>query len=118
MTATSQSAEGVLDALGSQTRRDILQLLRESPLTVGAIALQLPVSRPAVSKHLRILEEAGLVGFQASGTKNIFHIRPAGFQEARVYLEIFWDEALANYQQAAAEMTGGINEPTLNQEGR
>ncbi len=107
MTDSPQPADLVLDALGSRTRRDILALLRERPLTVGAIATHLPISRPAVSKHLRILQEAGLVGFEPRGTSNIFYIRPAGFREARVYLEIFWDEALANFQQAAEEMNRG-----------
>ena len=107
MTEMYQPADEVLDALGSRTRRDILELLRESPLTVGAVANRLPISRPAVSKHLRILQEAGLVGFHSSGTRNIFHLRPAGFREARVYLEIFWDEALANFQQAAEKINQG-----------
>lgn len=73
-------------------------------MTVGAIATHLPVSRPAVSKHLRILQEAGLVAYNASGTRNIFYLRPAGFQEARVYLDLFWDEALANFQRVAEEI--------------
>jgi DNA-binding transcriptional ArsR family regulator len=103
LTLVSQPADRVLDALGNQTRRDILALLRESPLTVGGIASHLPISRPAVSKHLRILQEAGLVAYNASGTRNIFYLRPAGFHEARVYLDLFWDEALANFQRVAAE---------------
>ena len=96
-------ANRVLDALGNQTRRDILALLRESPMTVGSIATHLPISRPAVSKHLRILQGAGLVAYQASGARNIFYLRPAGFQEARAYLDLFWDEALANFQRVAEE---------------
>lgn len=90
-----------MDALGHQTRRDILQLLREEPLPVGAIAAQLPISRPAVSKHLRILSQAGLVEHDPSGTRNIFRLRPSGFEMARLYLENFWDRALANFQQVA-----------------
>lgn len=72
-------------------------------MTVGAIATRLPISRPAVSKHLRILQGAGLVAYNASGTRNVFYLRPAGFHEARVYLDLFWDEALANFQRVAAE---------------
>jgi predicted transcriptional regulator len=98
-----QQAERVLNALGHQTRRDILALLRAGPLPVGSIAVRLPISRPAVSKHLRILQQAGLVGYQASGTRNIFYLKPSGFHEAKVYLESFWDEALANFQRVAAE---------------
>ena len=78
-------------------------LLRESPLTVGAIATRFPISRPAVSKHLRILHEAGLVTYNPNGARNIFSLRPAGFRDARIYLDLFWDEALANFQRVAEE---------------
>jgi DNA-binding transcriptional ArsR family regulator len=101
MVTNADAADRVMDALGHQTRRDILHLLRGKPLPVGAIADQLPISRPAVSKHLRILNQAGLVEFAASGTRNIFRLRPSGFQTARLYLEDFWDQALANFQQVA-----------------
>lgn len=94
-------ADHVLDALGHQTRRDILALLKERPMAVGTIAKRLPVSRPAVSKHLRMLQTAGLVEFDVAGRRNIFRIRSAGFQTARSYLDSFWDEALANFQQVA-----------------
>lgn len=91
----------VLDALGHQTRRDILALLKAGPLPVGDIARRLPISRPAVSKHLRILEQAGLVDYTTRGTQNIFQLRLSGFSAARVYLESFWDEAPASFQQVA-----------------
>jgi predicted transcriptional regulator len=93
----------ILDALGDQVRRDILLLLRDGPLPVGAIARQFPISRPAISKHLRILEQAGLVAYSAQGTRNIFYLRPAGFAELKLYLELFWDSALANFQRVAEE---------------
>jgi predicted ArsR family transcriptional regulator len=93
----------VLDALGHQTRRDILALLRAEPLPVGDIASRLPISRPAVSKHLRILERAGLVQHTAHGTQNIFRLRQSGFSAARMYLESFWDEALVRFRQVAEE---------------
>ena len=96
-----QQAGRVLDALGNQVRREILTMLRERPLPVGAIADRLPVSRPAVSKHLRILEHAGLVMCRTSGTRNIFHLNARGFQDVRLYLELFWDEALLNFQRVA-----------------
>jgi predicted transcriptional regulator len=101
MVTESQLVDRVMDALGHQTRRDILALLKETALPVGDIAGHLPISRPAVSKHLRMLEQAGLVEHTASGTRNIFRLRAAGFGAARAYLEGFWDEALANFQRAA-----------------
>lgn len=70
---------------------------------VSSIATRLPISRPAVSKHLRILQEAGLVAYNADGTRNIFYLMPAGFREARMYLDQFWDEALANFKRVAEE---------------
>ena len=101
MVTINDSADRVMDALGHQTRRDILHLLRGASLPVGAIAEQLPISRPAVSKHLRILNQAGLVAYDANGTRNIFRLSPSGFQAARAYLENFWDQALVNFQQVA-----------------
>jgi predicted transcriptional regulator len=93
--------EHVMNALGDKHRRAILQFLRAQPLAVGDIAAQLPISRPAVSKHLRILEEAGLVSYTSHGTRNIFRIHRQGFEAARLYIESFWDEALSNFQRAA-----------------
>lgn len=99
----------VFNALGDQSRRKILSLLRNGPLAVGEIATQLPISRPAVSKHLRILEEAGLVGYQETGTRNIFYLQTVGFQAARAFLELFWNEALANFKQFS-EGSGPLDE--------
>lgn len=93
----------VMDALGHQTRRDILALLRAESLPVGDIASKLPISRPAVSKHLRILERAGLVQHTAHGTQNIFRLHHSGFSAARRYLDSFWDEALLRFQQVAED---------------
>lgn len=107
MLLETQSANIVMDALGHQTRRDILTLLRSGPMPVGAIAAQLPISRPAVSKHLRMLQHAGLVEYDPKGASNIFRLRYSGFQMARIYLDSFWDEALANFQQAVNEQTKG-----------
>jgi predicted ArsR family transcriptional regulator len=105
---TNEAQTGaILDALGHQTRRDILALLRAEPLPVGDIASRLPISRPAVSKHLRILERAGLVQHTAHGTQNIFRLRQSGFSAARIYLESFWDEALIRFQQAAKDAVEG-----------
>lgn len=91
----------VMNALGDKHRRSILRLLRAQPLAVGDIASQLPISRPAVSKHLRILTDAGLVTYTPQGTRNIFRINTHGFDTARTYIDSFWDEALASFQRAA-----------------
>jgi DNA-binding transcriptional ArsR family regulator len=101
MVTNEPQIKAVMDALGHQTRRDILALLRAEPRAVGDIADRLPISRPAVSKHLRVLERAGLVQHLARGTQNIFRLRRSGFSAASMYLESFWDEALASFQQAA-----------------
>jgi DNA-binding transcriptional ArsR family regulator len=97
--------DSIMDALGDKTRRDILALLKERAMAVGDIAEQLPISRPAVSKHLRILQSAGLVTYTASGTRNIFRLNTPGFDAARAYLNSFWEEALANFQRVAEAQT-------------
>lgn len=90
-----------LDALGSPIRRDILRTLRVSPLSVGEIAAKLPVSRPAVSRHLRLLDEAGLVEARAEGTRSVYAVRVQGLGPARDFLDEFWDAALARLQKLA-----------------
>ncbi|HEX8681782.1 MAG TPA: metalloregulator ArsR/SmtB family transcription factor [Ardenticatenaceae bacterium] len=103
MVTEEERARRVMDALGHQTRREILALLKEAAMPVGEIADRLPISRPAVSKHLRILENAGLVEYTSSGTRNIFRLRTNGFNDARAFVESFWDEALANFQRLVDE---------------
>jgi DNA-binding transcriptional ArsR family regulator len=103
MVTEEKHVNQIMDALGHQTRRDILALLKEAAMPVGDIAGRLPISRPAVSKHLRILESAGLVEYTPIGTRNIFRLRSSGFGAARAYVESFWDEALANFQRVAEE---------------
>jgi DNA-binding transcriptional ArsR family regulator len=90
-----------LDALGSPIRRDILRALRVSPLSVGEIAAKLPVSRPAVSRHLRLLDQAGLVEFRAEGTRSVYAVRVRGLAPVRDFLDEFWDVALARLQRMA-----------------
>ena len=90
-----------LDALGNPVRRSILHELRAGPLSVGAIAAGLPLSRPAVSRHLRVLEEAGLVQAHEKGTRNIYSIRMRGFASVREFLDEFWDTALARLEELA-----------------
>lgn len=91
----------VLDALSNQVRRDILLMLREGPMPVGTIATHFSISRPAISKHLRILQEADLVGYNINGTSNVFYPKPTGFRDLRVYLDLFWDDALAHFKRFA-----------------
>jgi DNA-binding transcriptional ArsR family regulator len=105
MVTESQSTQHIMDALGHQTRREILALLKEGAMPVGDIASRLPISRPAVSKHLRILEKAGLVEYTSSGTRNIFRLRAQGFNEARAYVESFWADALTNFQRVVETQT-------------
>jgi DNA-binding transcriptional ArsR family regulator len=95
--ARAKRAEAALDALGSPVRRDIVRILASGPRPVGEIAAKLPVSRPAVSKHLAILTEAELVAHDRKGNRNVFRLHARGFDAARRWLEGFWDEALANF---------------------
>ncbi len=95
-----------MDALGHPIRRQILVLLKEQPRPVGEIAAHFPVSRPAISKHLRVLKGAGLVAFHPNGARNIFRLHPDGFAAARDFLDSFWEQALQNYQQLVQEELG------------
>ena len=90
-----------LDALGDPTRRAILELLRDGPRPVGELAGHLPVSRPAVFQHLRVLKAAGLVADRAAGRRRLYAVDPAGLEVLRAYLEGLWGQALASYQQTA-----------------
>jgi len=90
-----------LEALGDLTRRRILELLRLGPRPVGAIAADLPVSRPAVSQHLRVLEAARLVRARRDGTRNVYSLDPDGLTELRAWVEAFWDDALARFAEEA-----------------
>jgi DNA-binding transcriptional ArsR family regulator len=95
-------ADVVLDALGDPTRRRVLQLVRDTgPAPVGAIAAELPVSRPAVSQHLRVLEGAGLVTSERQGTRHLYAVQPDGLAVLRLWLDGFWDDALARFRRAA-----------------
>jgi DNA-binding transcriptional ArsR family regulator len=98
--------EEALQALGDPTRRSVLEELRDGPQAVGAIAARLPVSRPAVSQHLRVLKEAGLVTERQHGTRRLYRVDPDGLADVREYLEGFWEEALANFKAAAEKEEG------------
>jgi DNA-binding transcriptional ArsR family regulator len=93
-----------MDALGDPTRRAVFEGLKGGPKAVGELAAGLPVSRPAVSQHLRILREAGLVRERRDGTRRIYALAPEGLAELRAYLEGFWNQALADFK-AVAEQT-------------
>ena len=90
-----------LDALGDPMRRVIVERLLASPRPVGVLARGLPISRPAVSQHLRILKAARLVTDRAVGTQRIYAIDPQGFAALRDYLDRFWTDALAAFKQEA-----------------
>jgi DNA-binding transcriptional ArsR family regulator len=92
-----------MDALGDRTRRSIFDMLRNGPLAVGEIAGELPVSRPAVSQHLRVLKEAGLVTERRNGTRRIYRVDPDGVATLRAYFDEFWNEALAAFKEAAED---------------
>ena len=92
----------MFDALGDPTRRRVLELVRDhGPTPVGAIAASLPVSRPAVSQHLRVLEAAGLVASVKDGTRHLYTVEPDGLAELRLWLDGFWDDALARFKRVA-----------------
>jgi DNA-binding transcriptional ArsR family regulator len=90
-----------LDALGDPSRRAILSQLRKGPLPVGALAQAFPISRPAISQHLKILKAARLVTDRAEGTRRLYQLDPAGFESVRAYLDQFWTTALDAFKEKA-----------------
>ena len=94
---TDGQRAAVLDALGDRTRRAIVDLLVEGPRAVAELAEELPVGRPAVSLHLKVLREAGLVKHKAVGTRRVYSIDPTGLEVLRTYLDRVWQSALANW---------------------
>jgi DNA-binding transcriptional ArsR family regulator len=93
--------EATMSALGDATRRAVYERLRSGPQSVGELAEGLPVSRPAVSQHLRVLREAGLVQEHREGTKRIYALAPQGLVELRAYLDEFWSAALGAFKHTA-----------------
>jgi DNA-binding transcriptional ArsR family regulator len=89
-----------LSALADPTRRAVFERLAEGPRSVGQLADGLPVSRPAVSQHLKVLKEAGLVADRAAGTRRVYQLDPAGLGALRAWLDRFWDQALAAFAEA------------------
>jgi len=94
-----------LDALGDPTRRQVFELLQLGPRSVVELAAELPVSRPADSQHLRVLETAGLVRHRRQGTRHMYELEGSGVVELRAWVDGFWDEALARFK-ATAETKG------------
>jgi DNA-binding transcriptional ArsR family regulator len=88
-----------LEALGDSTRRAILGRLAQGSLPVGELAAAFPISRPAISQHLRILKNAGLVADRRAGTRNVYALDPLGIAALREYLDDLWDKALAAFKQ-------------------
>jgi DNA-binding transcriptional ArsR family regulator len=89
----------VWSALGDGTRRAIVLLLAAGPMSVGDLAGRLPVTRPAVSQHLKVLKDAGLVSEEAAGTRRIYRLDAAGFAALRDQLDDFWGRALGGFQR-------------------
>jgi DNA-binding transcriptional ArsR family regulator len=104
--------ESTLRALADPTRRAVFERLRDGPASVGAIAAGLPVSRPAVSQHLKALKSAGLVVDRSEGARRVYYIDPDGLGELRRWLDQFWSEALEAFKnEAEKSTTRGRNEP-------
>lgn len=98
-----------LAALGDPTRKTIFERLVAGPLAVGELAGELPVSRPAVSQHLKVLKEAGLVVDRRAGTRRLYQVDPDALADLRAYFDSFWDQSLAAFRAAAEseEQTDG-----------
>jgi DNA-binding transcriptional ArsR family regulator len=90
--------ESALAALADPTRREVFERLRAGPRAVGEIAEEMPVSRPAVSQHLKVLKDAGLVADRAEGARRVYYIDPHGLGPLRKWLDQFWDQALEAFQ--------------------
>jgi DNA-binding transcriptional ArsR family regulator len=100
--ATYQTGDG-WDLLADPSRRAIVTCLAERPRAVGELAEELPISRPAVSQHLKVLKDAGLVTDVAAGTRRVYRLNPAGVAALRDQLDTFWRRALSGYQDVAEQ---------------
>jgi DNA-binding transcriptional ArsR family regulator len=103
--------ERVWGALGDRTRREIVLRLSERPRPVGELATYLPVSRSAVSQHLKVLKDAGLVSEQVAGTRRIYHLNEAGVIALRDQLDTFWNRALSGFQELVEQTREENHEP-------
>jgi DNA-binding transcriptional ArsR family regulator len=100
---SNQSAAATLDALGDPSRRRIVELLAERPRPVGEIAAAMPIGRPAVSKHLKVLEGAGVVRHESRGTRNLYALAPEALVDVQQWMVAMWDQALASFADYAAQ---------------
>ena len=107
-----QTYETVLEALADPTRREIVERLRRAPSAVTDLAAALPVTRPAISQHLKVLRGVGLVDFDRHGTRNVYRLNPEGLGPLREWLEAFWQDALdafATHVNRTTTNPGGTN---------
>ncbi|MDT4993606.1 MAG: hypothetical protein QOH97_3498 [Actinoplanes sp.] len=95
------SYEAAISALDDATRRLLLERLTAGPLSAGELAAGLPISRPAVSQHLRVLREANLVHERREGTKRVYRLDPSGLSQLRAYFDSFWQRALTDFKDSA-----------------
>ena len=102
---TYQEADAWM-ALADRTRRSIVERLAHGPLAVGELARDLPVSRPAVSQHLKVLKRAGLVRDRATGTRRVYQLDPTGLEALRADLDRFWMHALAGFKETVERLEG------------
>jgi DNA-binding transcriptional ArsR family regulator len=96
--------EVTIAALADPTRRAMIERLRQGPIAVGALAAEMPVSRPAVSQHLKVLSDAGLLRVTQKGTRRLYQLDPKGLAELRAYLDGLWDDALRRFAARAQEI--------------
>jgi DNA-binding transcriptional ArsR family regulator len=114
VTPTGASAGDAFEALSDPNRRSILELLRGGPRSVGELADEMPISRPAVSRHLRLLREAGLVSEETHGTRNIYRLHDEGLDALQRYLRAVWGDAAARFRLVAENTTPS----TMRRKGR
>jgi DNA-binding transcriptional ArsR family regulator len=95
--------QAALEVLAEPTRREIFERLSRAPMAVGELARELPVSRPAVSQHLKVLKGVGLVFDRQSGTKRVYQVDPKAVEALREYFDSFWGQALANFRATAQD---------------
>jgi DNA-binding transcriptional ArsR family regulator len=110
-----ETYESVLEALGDRTRRQIVASLRSGPASVGELAGRLPVSRPAISQHLRVLHQSRLVTYEEVGTRNLYRLDTAGLDELGAWLDGFWQNALDRF---AAHVRNDSTHPKLRRRNR
>lgn len=104
---TTNQERHVWAALGDGTRRAIVLMLAAGPMSVGDLAAQLPVTRPAVSQHLKVLKDAGLVNEEAVGTRRLYRLDAAGVAALRGQLDDFWDRALGGFRRVVERSKKG-----------